>query len=186
MKTAGKIIVKALLALTAATATAACGKSDAESDFTTQDTNIESIVSSLSADNEGSVVEYFDGPVRVTTVSGTGEALKDGGTVSFYYGVYRISGSSLSSGDLVATNSKEYAESAGWSVSDTTLYKISTVSLSDDQLVKGLRKGLVGVKAGDQCYVLFNGRYGFGKHKVGKVPGNSALAYHLQITEVAN
>lgn len=44
----------------------------------------------------------------------------------------------------------------------------------------------VTVKHGDECYIMFNGKYGFGKHTNGTVPGNSALAYHLWISSVSN
>ena len=163
-----------------------CSKTETENAYIQQDKNIESIVGSLAPKGSDVTVEYFDGSVRVTSKHGEGEALEDNGSVSFYYVGHTVNSSSLSSGNMFATNSKEFAESAQWAVSDTTMFKVSTVDLSEDKLVKGLKIGIVGVRSGDECYILFNGKNGFGKHKTGTVPGNSALAYHLWITDVTN
>ena len=163
-----------------------CSKTETENTYTQQDKYIESIVRALAPEGSEVTVEYFDGSVRVTSTHGEGDALEDNGTVSFYYVGHIVNSSSLSSGNIFATNSKEFAESAQWAVSDTTMFKVSTVDLSEDKLVKGLKKGIVGVRSGDECYILFNGKNGFGKHKTGTVPGNSALAYHLWITDVTN
>lgn len=179
-------IIPVLAVLSAALLHPSCSKTETENAYTQQDSYIESIVNSLAPEGSEATVDYFDGSVRVTVAHGEGSTLESGGTVSFYYAGYQVSGSSLSSGNLFATNSKEFAESAQWTVSDTTLFKVSTVDLSNDTLVKGLEKGIVGVNGGDECYILFNGKYGFGKHKTGNVPGNSALAYHLWITDVTN
>ena len=182
-----KNIIKPVLVSMMVTALAgSCGKSETENAYTRQDSNIEAIVNPLTPEGSDAVVDYFDGTVRVTVSHGEGSALADGGTVSFYYAGHVINSSSLSVNNLFITNNKEFAESSNWTVSDTSLFKISTVNLSEDKIVKGLKKGLPGVKNGDECYILFNGKYGFGKHATGKVPGNSALAYHLWITDVTN
>lgn len=180
------LIITMLSVLSLAVLAASCGKTEVQNAYTRQDSNIESIVKSLTSDNKEATVDYFDGVVRVTVAHGEGAALESGGTVSFYYAGHVISGSSLNSSNLFVTNSKEYAESANWSVSDTTIFAVRTVNLAGDKLVKGLKKGIVGVKKGDECYIMFNGKYGFGKHTTGKVPGNSGLAYHLLITDVAD
>lgn len=166
--------------------TRSCAKSEVENAYTQQDKNIESLVNSLAPEGSEATVDYFDGTVRVTVKHGEGEALESGGTVSFYYAGHCINSASLNSSNLFVTNSKDFAKSSGWSVSDSTIFEVSTVNLAKDDLVKGLKKGIVGVKNGDECYIMFNGKYGFGKHTTGKVPGNSALAYHLWITGVTN
>ncbi len=153
--------------------------------YSQQEKNIESIVNSLTEQNTEATVDYFDGPVRVTVKSGDGDALKEGGTVVFKYAGYMISGSSLGAGNLFITNDKDFAESSNWTVSDSTVFKTDTFLFNDDNFVKGLKTGMEGVKAGDECYVLFSGKYGFGKHTTGIVPGNSALAYHLWISSVS-
>ena len=176
------IIIPALALLFLATS---CGK-DENDVYSQQEKNIEFIVNSLTESNTEATVDYLDGPVRVTVSSGEGEALKNGGTITFKYAGYRISGSSLSSGNLFITNDKDFAESSNWTVTDSTVFKTDTFVFNDDNFVKGLKTGMEGVKAGDECYVLFSGKYGFGKHTTGIVPGNSALAYHLWISSVSN
>ena len=161
-----------------------CGKNENDV-YGQQEKNIESIVKSLTEQNAEATVDYLDGSIRVTVASGDGEALKDGGTVTFKYAGYQISGSSLSAGNLFITNDKDFAESSNWTVSDSTIFKTDTFLFNDDNFVKGLKTGMEGVKAGDECYVLFSGKYGFGKHTTGIVPGNSALAYHLWINGVS-
>lgn len=163
-----------------------CEKSETENTYTRQDQYIESLVKSLAPEESEASVDYLDGAVRVTVAHGDGEALKDNGTVTFYYAGHCINSSSLGSGNLFVTNSKDFAKASGWSVSDSSIFNVSTVNLAKDDLVKGLRKGIVGVRSGDECYVMFNGKYGFGKHTTGKVPAYSALAYHLWITGVSN
>ena len=116
------IIIPALALLFLATS---CGK-DENDVYSQQEKNIESIVNSLTESNTEATVDYLDGPVRVTVSSGEGEALKNGGTVTFKYAGYRISGSSLSSGNLFITNDKDFAESSNWTVTDSTVFKTDT------------------------------------------------------------
>ncbi len=157
-----------------------------ESAYDGQEKSIQSIVQSLERSTPDASTEYLDGSVRVTVTHGEGEALKEDGAVSFYYAGQYISGSSLSPSTLFATNYDVYANSVGWKITDTTAFKIRTVNLAKDDLVEGLRNGLAGVKAGDECYVLFSGKHGFGKKKIANVPSRAALAYHLWIKSVSN
>ena len=166
---------------------ACCGcTKQLESSYEGQEKSIQSIVESLGRSNPDATTEYLNGSVKVTVVHGEGEALKEDGAVSFYYAGQYISGSSLSSSTLFATNYDVYANSVGWRITDTTAFRICTVNLAKDDLVEGLRNGLQGVKAGDECYVLFSGKYGFGKNKIANVPSRAALAYHLWIKSVSN
>jgi FKBP-type peptidyl-prolyl cis-trans isomerase len=57
---------------------------------------------------------------------------------------------------------------------------------SEGELVDGLRRGLPGVKAGDECYILFSGKYGFGDRILGTIPANAALAYHIWVQSISN
>ena len=60
------------------------------------------------------------------------------------------------------------------------------LNLGEDELVEGLRNGLRGVRGGEECYILFSGKYGFGKKAFGTIPANSALAYHVWVESVSN
>lgn len=164
---------------------ASCDKS-LETTYSKQDKNIESLVNSLTSQNEEATVEYLGSTVRVTVVQGEGEALRKDGSVSFYYAGHYINGSSLNVNNLFATNNELFASTSRWNVTDTTAFAIKTLTLSEEKVVEGLRAGLEGVRAGDECYVLFNGKHGFGKGLTGTIPSNSALAYHLWIRGVSN
>lgn len=163
-----------------------CDKKQMDTLYDKQESNIESIVQRLSSGSEDVTVERNEGTVRVTVAHGDGPALQENGSVAFYYAGHFINGSSLAVSNLFATNYETYAKSVNWAVTDSASFGIMTVTLGKDDLVKGLRIGLPGVKAGDECYILFNGEYGFGKKKIANVPSNSALAYHLWIKSVSN
>lgn len=132
------LIIPALMGMAALVSS--CGKSEVENAYTQQDKNIESLVKSLAPEESEATVDYLDGVVRVTVKHGEGAALESGGTVSFYYAGHCINSSSLSSGNMFVTNSKEFAESYNWTVTDSTIFQVSTVDLAKDNLVKGLKK----------------------------------------------
>ena len=165
---------------------ASCTKKQLETTYDKQETNIQKIIESLTKANEDATVEYNKGSAVVTVVHGEGESLAENGAVSFYYAGYVVSGGSLANSNVFATNYETFAKSIRWNVTDSTSFNIKTVKLDEDELVEGLKNGLVGVKGGDECYVLFSGKHGFGNKKVGNVPASAALAYHLWIKSVSN
>ena len=164
---------------------ASCDKESLKTIYGNQEKYIESICESLQKEGTSRMTRN-EGSVRVTVVEGEGEELREGGAVSFYYAGYYLSGGSLSSSNVFATNYDTFAKSIGWNVSDSTAFGIQTIDLSEDKLVEGLKNGIVGVKGGEECYVLFSGEHGFGSKMVGTIPRNSALAYHLWIKSVSN
>lgn len=179
--------------LSAAAVLAACTKESLKTAWSTQEERIDSFIQSLpdeaDPDDPDALyvhdVIYNGGSSRVILKDGTGPGLSAGGTVSFYYTGYVFQGN-ISSGNIFATNDQTTAAENGWSVTDPS-YEISTVTLGgDDGLVPGLHSGLEGVRAGEICYIVFSGQYGFGKRQVGTVPGNSALLYHIRVESVSN
>jgi FKBP-type peptidyl-prolyl cis-trans isomerase len=42
------------------------------------------------------------------------------------------------------------------------------------------------VKAGEECEILFCGKYGFGNSTFGIIPANSALAFKIWVVSVSN
>ena len=182
MKGLVQIVVLSAMCLIAVS----CGNKQLETSYDRQESNIQKITESLTSSNKDATVEYIDGTVKVTVVHGDGEALKEDGAVSFYYAGFYISGTKLSNSNLFATNYDVFANSAKLNITDSTAFQICTVKLDDNDLVNGLKKGLVGVKGGDECYIMFSGKYGFGKKKIGNIPPGSALAYHLWIKSVSN
>ena len=170
-----------------------CSKQNLKTAWSTQEDRIDSFIQSISTEADpdnpdaqyAHEVVYNGGSNRVVLREGTGEALADGGTVSFYYTGYVFQGS-ISAANIFATNDMQTAQENSWEVTDAS-YDIKTVTLGgDDGLVTGLHNGLKGVKAGEICYILFSGQYGFGKRPVGAIPGNSALLYYIRVESVSN
>ena len=60
------------------------------------------------------------------------------------------------------------------------------LDMKNDQMLEGLRNGLLGVKAGEECEILFSGKYAFGKKPFGIIPANSALAFKIKIEGLSN
>ncbi len=174
--------------LTAALAALAlsCTAESEKSTYATQESNIDSFVEARLAESESAYAVSNKGVRRVVTVPGSGDPLSAGGTVSFYYAGYVMSGSSISASGLFATNHEETANAAGWTASDDSAFQPVTATLKDAGFVSGLTRGLEGVMAGEECYILFSGKYGFGKKQIGTIPANSALAYHIWVESISN
>lgn len=165
---------------------ASCGKKQLESMYDRQESYIEGITSSLTSAYPGATVEQEGGIVKITVAHGDGAALEENGAVAFYYAGYYISGNKLDNSTLFVTNHEAFANSARWAVTDSTSFEIKTLRLDESDLVEGLKKGLPGVKGGDECYILFNGKHGYGKKKIANVPSNAALAWRLWIKSVSD
>ena len=167
---------------------AACSKQSLETAYHNQETKIDKYITSLINSTEGvdSTCVYRNGGAnRVVLERGEGEELQDGAVVSFRYAAYVFTGSKPSSSNLFSTNVEELAVSAGWSTDSIDL-DIRTMDLGEDNLVRGLHDGLVGVQGGEHCIILFSGKYGFGNNKVGTIPANSALLYEIWVESISN
>lgn len=180
-----------IIAAAAAALLAGCMKQAVQSTYDKQETTISSFVDNIFKSDTTATVTYNHGTVRVTlhdTLSREGalaDSLRFGGTVSFYYAGYVLSGSSVSSSNMFATNRAQSASDAGWAVSDSTIFEIATIPV-DDSLIPGLRYGLEGVQGQDECYILFSGEYGWGRSAQGTIPAKSALAYHIWVNSIDN
>lgn len=163
-----------------------CSKSDIETQYANQETRIESFLNAqLSANPEAYTVSN-GGVERLVLVEGSGAELESNGTVSFYWAGYVMNGNNLTSNNLFATNVEELATAAGLDTSDSAVYSIRTLDLSDTELIEGLQKGMKGVKGGQECIILFSGKYGYGNKSLGTIPANAALAFHLWVESVSN
>ena len=178
----------ALLALVmgAAQLFVACSEQATQAIFDKQETQIDNFVQAT-LKKEGTYAVYNKGSVRVVMEKGeeTTDSLRTDGVVSFYYALYKLSGTSVSASNLISTNSAEVAGSS-WSLSDESAFEIETVKLDESGYVEGLRNGLVGVRGGQECYILFSGEYGFGDRILGTIPANSALVYHIWVNSISN
>ena len=162
-----------------------CTKEQRKSMLTKQESNIESFTKSILSKVDTAYVVQHKGVTRVVVVPGQGDSLETS-LVSFYYAGYVLSSASLSASNLFATNSEDVAASSKWELSGENQFDILTLNIDNEDIVEGLRYGLEGVRAGQECYILFSGKYGFGKKPLGTIPANAALAYHVWVESIAN
>lgn len=174
-----------LLAL-AACLTCSCGKSEQQTAFSNQATKIDAWVTAQLAAHEDYRAVYHDGTIKIVLVEGDGEPLRKGGRLTMDYSGYDFSNASMSASTLFVTTMSEVASAARWSLSDESIFTPATITLGDDDIVTGLALGLEGITAGEECYIIFTGEYGFGKKPNGTIPANAALCYHVFAREVAN
>lgn len=127
-------------------------------------------------------VAYNKGVARLIKTEGTGPGLEEGGAVSFYYAGYVFTSSPSS---LFATNHQETAAGAGFILTDDD-YQIFEADMRKTDMIEGLRNGLIGVKSGEECEIVFSGKYGFGDEIFGTIPVNSALLYKIWVVGVSN
>lgn len=175
-------LVLAAMAMTVA----ACMKQQLQTTYDSQDKRIDSFIQSQLSSSKALRTYPNGGSNRLVIVEGEGvDSLSTSGSVTFYYAAYTFSGS-ISSGNLFATNHEQTIAASGW----TTLSGIDTspvtLKLDDSDMVEGLRMGLFGVKKGQECYIIFSGKYGFGSKPIGTIPANSALLYHIWVENIDN
>ena len=124
------------------------------------------------------------GSNRLILKEGTGEELAKDGYVSFYYAGYTFNGS-VSSSNMFSTNRLESAIEVGWNAEESE-YILYEISLKDAELIPGLKNGLEGVKAGEECEIIFSGKYGYGNKPLGMIPAKTALLYKIWVVGVTN
>lgn len=176
-----KRTIKIFAALLALTLMSSCMKSKLEQTYNNQESRIDSYIAGK-GDQYRSV--RIGGANRLVLKEGEGEDLKNGGFVSFYYAGYTFSGS-FSSSNLFVTNHQATAEQSGWHLTDPD-YNIYEINLEDARLIPGLKDGLLGVRAGEECEILFSGKYGFGNEVFGIIPANSAQLWKIWVVGIAN
>lgn len=177
-----------MMAVAVMAAGTSCIKEKLETTYTNQENKIDQYINSNkytdSSKTDSLRVVYNGGSSRLVMTEGTGEELNSHGTVAFYYAGYVFNGNKNASG-LFITNHEETAKAAGWNLTDEN-YSIYQINMSDVRLIDGLRSGLLGVKSGEHCQILFSGKYGFGNESFGIIPANSALLYEIWVEAVSN
>ncbi len=128
---------------------------------------------------------YNKGAARLVKKEGSGPALSSSGAVSFYYAGYTFKGNSVSASNLFATNHQQTAESSNFITTDPD-YSIMEINMAEADILEGLRDGLIGVQAGEECEILFTAKYGYGNKTFGIIPVNSALLYKIWVVGVSN
>ena len=74
---------------------------------------------------------------------------------------------------------------AGWNTEEGG-FEIYEINFKDSGFIEGLQKGLIGVRAGEECEILFSAKYGFGNKSFGMIPAKSALLYKIWVVSVTN
>ena len=172
-----------LILLAALLAAAACTKQQVQNYYDKQQSAIDKFVTAA----KGVKTIYKGNAVRVILKEGTtADSLATDGVVSFYYGGYTMNGTSLNDNNLFATNYKTLAESSRWTLSDESTFALTTLKLDETPLLEGLRDGLAGVRGGEECYIIFLGKYGFGNHASGTIPAKATLVYHIWVDSIQN
>lgn len=167
-----------------------CVKEQLEATYNKQEDQIDKyITKNMIVTNDEGITDTLrvirnGGSNRLVTVEGTGEELKADGHVGFYYAGYTFNGSVSTSGMFV-TNHQATAEQAGWNLTDAD-YALMEINITRAELIEGLRKGLTGVRAGEECEIIFSGKYGFGNKSFGMIPAKSALLYKIWVVSVTN
>lgn len=177
---------KILAAVTAILSVLSCTKQNREMEYNGQEAKIESFVNSQLSSKPGTRVEYNGGSVRIILNEGEGVELNARGRATVFFAGYDFSGGSINSSGLFATNNYEFAMSSNWELSDSSIYEPLVMDLTDRSILEGLRTGLEGVKEGEECYILFSGKYAFGKNKYGTIPANAPLAFRIWVQEIEN
>lgn len=167
----------------AAAACVSCTKEAQESAYAAQ----EALIEKFAASKPDARISYSGGSTRVTLNEGDGVELNARGSARITYAGYNFKSGSISASGLFATNSSETAAASGWNLTDGgVLTGPVELSLTDKDLLDGLRNGLIGVREGEECYILFSGKYAFGKSKVGNIPPNAPLAFHIWVESIQN
>lgn len=173
-----------MLAIAIIISASSCIKEKLEETYNKQEEQIDKYITGALQKSESYSVTYNGGASRLTTLAGDGPELSSSGSVSFYYAGYTFNGS-ISSSSLFGTNHQATAESSGWSLTDPD-YSLMEIDMKDKDLLNGVWNGLIGVQAGEECEILFSGKYGFGNSTFGIIPAKSALAFKIWVVGVSN
>lgn len=175
-------------ALSAAAIASGCTAQSLEQEYTKSEESIDKFIESKFSDDSLYRVVRQDGVSRVTILpqdtlsqqtESPADTLAPGEPVTFDYAGY-IFDSSLPPKQMFATTIREMAEEAGLWGNDDTFSPI-TARLTEGELIEGLRRGLRGVSAGEECYIIFSGKYGFGNKTVNAIPKLSPLFYYIKV-----
>lgn len=166
-------------------ASVSCVKQKLESTYNSQENRIDQYIEKNRISGTDTLrVVYNGGASRLVTKEGNGPELSADGNIAFYYAGYTFSGS-ISNSNLFSTNHQQTATQAGWTLTEEDAKALS-INMKDYKLLPGLKSGLTGVKGGEECQILFTGKYGFGNKAFGIIPANSALVYKIWVESISN
>lgn len=153
-----------LFLLAAAFVVLSCDKEDRKNTYASQEAAIDSYVAGFSAENR---VVYRKGSVRVVMQEGTSvDTLKRGDSLYFYYSGYIFN---YGKGSLFATN-----------VEGLPL----KIKYGSDAMIEGLKNGLEGMRTGENSYIMFSGKYGYGNQIMFNIPKMTPLFFDITIDKI--
>ena len=163
-----------VIAIFALLAMVSCTKEDRNNTIVNQEESIDRYISSLTDVR----VARNGGSNRIVYTEGSGsETAAAGDSIKFYYAGYIFSNGK---GQLFATNNQQVASERGFPLEEG----IKKCILSKGNLVAGLAEGLIGVKAGEKCDVVFSAKYGYDNTVVYNVPKMSPLIFEVWVEEI--
>jgi hypothetical protein len=122
-----------------------------------------------------------DGSVKYLYLPGdTTTTVASGDSVYFYYAGVLVADTNY----CFATNVRSIAEALGLTVDATDNFDVLGVRAGQDNLLEGLRRGLLLTHPYDDGEIIFNSDLGFGDRSNGLIPGNTALIYKIYVAKV--
>lgn len=85
-------------------------------------------------------------------------------------------------GDSVIFNYEGYVFNSGKGIQFSS--GNASVLIGKTDMISGLENGLIGMKNGEESYIIFSAKYGFYKEQVGMVPPMSSLIYYVKIDNI--
>ena len=154
-----------------------CEKQDNENTYVTQEQSIDTYITKLVSTYNYKVVR-LNGSNRVVVSSGTSaDSLEVGDSLYFHYSGYVFSSGK---GSLFATNDTTVAKANNF-VTDGAAQK---VVLGNDGFISGLHNGLNGVRTGENCYIIFSGKYGYGNSVMFNLSRLSPLLFDITVDKI--
>jgi FKBP-type peptidyl-prolyl cis-trans isomerase len=170
-----KKIIFTILAV--AVVVVSCEKQDNENTYVSQEQSIDKYITGLVSTYNYKVVR-LNGSNRVVISSGaSADSLEAGDSLYFHYSGYLFSGGK---GSLFATNDTTVAKANSF-VTDGAARKIV---LGNDGFISGLHNGLHGVRTGENCYIIFSGKYVYGNSVMFNLSRLSPLLFDITVDKI--
>ena len=174
-------------------AVAGCKSQSLEETYASLEESIDKYITSNFSDSSLYEVHRNKGSNRITVIPSDSVAagldmsdtLKAEGRVVFDYAFY-IFDNSFPPRTMISSSLEDLATEGGIWTGDSTVFVPADVRLSGDELLEGLKNGLLGVYAGEECYIVFSAQYGFGTKAVNAIPKMTSLMYHIWVHSIEN
>lgn len=154
-----------------------CSKQDDENTYISQESSIDSYITSLVSTYNYKVVRK-SGSNRVIISSGSSaDSLETGDSLYFHYSGYAFSSGK---GSLFVTNDTTIAKANSF-VTDGVARK---VVYGNDGLISGLHNGLHGVRTGQECYIVFSAKYGYGNKVMFNLGKLTPLLFDVTVDKI--